>query len=187
MKRMWMAMGFVLMLAMTALAQEENPMQGQGGMGPMGAPEEMKQVSFLVGTWKVASKYNMGDTANWMEATGTCVCTSVLDGCAIMNNYDSEFMGMKFHGMGTLSYNRETKMWQQSWIDNMAGSMSLYQGDFKDGKMICSGEDMMQGQKYLTRITMSEITPTSYNWLLEMSMDGGKTFMPGMKATYTKQ
>jgi hypothetical protein len=187
MKRIAIVVGLALCCAMTVWAADPAPKDAPAAMPAMGAPAEMKQVADLVGEFTVAMKYNMGDTTQWMDATGTLTSELVLNGCAIEGDFTATMMGMPMHGKGMTCYNREKKKWQMTFADNMIGSISLYEGDFKDGKLVVQGEDMMQGQKYLTRITYSNITPDKHDWFLEMSMDGGKTFVPGMRAVYTRK
>jgi hypothetical protein len=49
-----------------------------------------------------------------------------------------------------------------------------------------TGEDMMGGASMLTRITTKNMTATSYDWIMDMSMDQGKTWATVGTAVYTK-
>ncbi len=62
--------------------------------------------------------------------------------------------------------------------------MALYTGS---DRMIVSVEDMWQGQTYHTRMTTLNETPTSFDWTMETSFDGGKNWTVVGKATYTKR
>lgn len=187
MKRTAILAALVLCGAMAVWAADPAQTEAPAGMPPMGAPAEMKQAANLVGEFTVAMKYNMGDTTQWMESSGTLSNVLILDGSAIEGVFNSTFMGMPMNGKGITCYHREKKKWQMTWVDNMGAALSFYEGDFKDGKLVVQGEDVMQGQTYLTRITYSNITPQKHDWLLEMSADGGKTFVPGLRAVYTRK
>lgn len=187
MKRMVVVGLMVLSVAVASWAADPAQPEAQAGMPAMGAPAEMKQLADMVGEFTCAMKYNMGDTTKWFDATGTMTNALVLDGCAMEGDFQVTWMGMPMKGKGMTCYSREKQKWQMTFTDNMMGMISLYEGDYKDGKLVVQGEDIMQGQKYLTRITYSNITPDKHDWFLEMSMDGGKTFVPGVKATYTRK
>jgi hypothetical protein len=96
-------------------------------------------------------------------------------------------MGMKFNCEGILCYSREYGKWQMTWIDNMMAHMSLYSGDYANEKIILSGEESYQGQKFLARTTFFNITENKFDWTMYSSFDDGKTWIEMMKAEYTRK
>lgn len=170
------------------LVAEDKPAEQPAAMPPMGPPAEMKQMEFLIGTWDAVMLFKMdpADT-NWVESKGVSTYKWVLGGGALESEYSTEFMAMPFQGFGLDCYDRETKKWQSIWVDNMSARIAIYTGDHSDGKWVYSGEDMYGGKKMMTRLTNSNFTPTSFDWLLEQSFDGGKTFQTMGSAKYTKR
>jgi hypothetical protein len=153
-----------------------------------GAPPEMEQMAFMEGVWDVHMKYRMGPDAPWTEQTAVNTNTMILDGCVIKADFEGEMMDMAFRGISLISYNRIRGTWQTMWTDNMGMGMSMYDGGFEGDKIVFTGEDVMPGGvKALTRITSYNITDTSYDWLMEMSTDGGESWVESMQATYTKR
>lgn len=166
---------------------QEAEKKAEAEMPPMGAPEEMKHLAFLVGDWKVASKWRMDyKSEEWTESEATCNYAYILDGCAMQFTYKGDIQGMPFMGMGVQTYDRETKKWQTTWLDNMAARSTLYTGDRKEGTTVFYGDDIYAGMKMMSRMTTWDETETSFKWKMEQSMDGGKTWMVGGEATYTK-
>jgi hypothetical protein len=162
--------------------------QAEMEMPPMGAPEQMKMLADMIGTWDVVQNWKMDPSdTTWQTSKGVSTYKNVLDGCAMEFTFDSEMLGMPFHGLGLIAYNRETGKWQTTWIDNMSAAIGYYTGDFKDGKFVVSGEDKWNGQTFLSRMTTYNITPNKFDWMYEMSMDGGKTWYQTVKAVYTKK
>lgn len=157
-------------------------------MPPMGPPEEMKQVAGLVGDWTYTMKMKMDpkDT-NWMETNGTANYALAVGGAALNMTTESSMMGMKYIGASCMCYDRETKKWQTSWIDNMSGSLTLYTGTRTDNSSVFEGQEMYMGKPLTQRISTANQTPTSFDWKGEMSMDGGKTWMVWGTAKYTKK
>ncbi|MDX9857972.1 MAG: DUF1579 family protein [candidate division Zixibacteria bacterium] len=191
MKARWSVM--VLMMALVAVCAivavaDDVPAQGEGGMPPMGPPEEIKNAAKIIGTWDVATKMKM-DTAQveWMEAPAVVTFSYFLDGGAIRMDYEMEMMGMPFKGFSISTYDRETKQWQEVWVDNMSCRLSMMTGTEENGVRIMTGTDIWQGQEMLTKNTSYNFTDTSFDWTMESSVDGGKTWFTGMTATYTKR
>jgi len=153
----------------------------------MGPTPEMRQFAFLLGTWDVAQSWKMDPAKEeWTDSKAVSTFVNLYDGCGIHQSYEGEVMNMPFKGTGLSAFNRETGKWQSVWLDNMGAAIGYYEGYYKDGKMVVQGEDTYGGQKYITRITTLNYTAQRFEWTLEMSMDGGKTFITTGKAVYTK-
>ncbi len=184
----------IFVVAMTAaafgaLAQDAKKDQPQQ-MPPMGPPEEMKSVAYLVGTWDCTTKMHMSmdpkDTT-WMESKGEVTYKYILDGAFLETTYEQMMMGQKFAGAGWEGYDRETKKWQMTWGDNMSARMSLYTGIHTKDSAVYTGQDIMMGQTMLSRISTHHQTAESFDWSGESSSDGGKTWFTWGTAKYTKR
>lgn len=163
----------------------EHKMGGQ--MPPMGPPEQMKDLAFLVGDWDVTGQMRMGPDQPWQDYTGTSNYHYDCDGAVMASRYESAMMGMKYIGIGFQTYDREDKQWQMTWTDNMSGRMAMYTGYRKNGKTVMVGEDKWMGKTFLTRMTIYDETDSSYQWMMEHSMDGGQNWYTSMKAEYKKK
>ena len=174
----------LMSLASLAMAQGE---QGQN-MPPMGQPPEMKTLAYLPGDWDAIMKMKMSDTSTaWTEFKGTAHCTSLLDGCIYQTEFEADMGGMKIKGMSFIAFDRETGRWQNVWIDNMSARISIYEGERKNDTLTVVGKDLYMGKEYLSRIMIFNESSTSYEWKMESSLDGGKTFIPMGSAVYTKR
>ena len=159
--------------------------QGQN-MPEMGAPKQMDVLRPLAGEWNLALKYRGTPEMPWQETKATETSTLVLDGACLMSETRGDMMGTLMKGLGMMSYNRNTKMWQGTWIDNLSGSISYMEGSMKSGNLVFEGEDTMAGQTFKTRATYSNLSSSSYDFSMEMSMDGGKTWVEMMSGKYTR-
>ena len=199
MKTLTLTMSLLLLLAVAITvtagdetkpaAKEGAEMMAEGQMPEMGAPEELKEMAHMIGDWTVSGKMRMDPaTEEWTEYTGTTSYEWISDGAALMSTYKAEMFGMPFVGNSIETYDRETKMWQTTWVDNMAARQSMYTGSMVgEDKMVFTGEDKMMGDTFKTRITIANMTDTAFDWMLEHSMDGGATWIKFMDATYTKK
>jgi hypothetical protein len=164
------------------LAQEE-----PAGMPPMGAPAEMKGLEQYNGVWNVEFKYRMDpNSEDWSTTHALATFKMVLDGCAQLQEFSGEIMGMKFVGHGWTCYDRDTKQWQNSWSDNFGAKISLYTGEMTEDGLVFSGVDKMQGMDVYSRTTMTPVEGDSFEWTMETSMDG-ETYMASGMAVYTRR
>ena len=155
-------------------------------MAEMGPPEEMAMCQPMVGTWHYTGGYKMGpEQAEFTPLSGTAVISYVCGGAALQMKWVSEFMGVTMYGMSLSAYDRETKQWQEIWIDNFAGRISNYTGDFKDGKKIVTGKDIMQGKEFYSRMISSDFENSSFSWTSETSLDGNDWYV-SMQGVYKR-
>lgn len=158
------------------------------GMPEMGVPPEMKELAWLVGKWDIVSQEKADPTKDvWNESKAECEFRYTVDGAAFEMNYQGSFMGAPFSGHALRCWNRFTKEWQMVWTDNMSAMLTMYTGQMQDGNLVFISKAEFMGQPFWTRLTSLNVTPTSYDWTYEESMDGGKTWRISAKAKYTKR
>jgi hypothetical protein len=177
----------LLILSVQAFA-EDSKGTPPPGMPEMGPPTEMKQVDYLIGMWDYTMKMKMNptDTA-WMEIKGTEKYESVGGGSALFFTKSSDMGGMSFVAVGLICYDRESKKWQTTWTDNMSPRITLYTGSRTADGSVFVGEESMNGVTYLSRMTVSKQTPTTFDSKGEMSADAGKTWITWGTAKSTKR
>lgn len=172
------------MTAAVVLAQDDAK---EATMPPMGPPTQMKAIAFMQGEWTVDMQVKMDPSADWQSYQGEATVAPTLDGCMQRMDFSSEFMGMPFKGVGLDTFNRETGQYESFWIDTMSAHMSKMSGDFMDGKLTMSGEDMQMGQHVLTKAWGQKKGDDEVYWEMSVSMDQGKTWMTNMKMTYHRK
>lgn len=177
--RMMMMVG-VLGIVATSPAWAQGEMQ-------MGAPDELKAMAGMEGTWDVDFSFRMDPSQEFETTKGTSVIGSQADGCTQTMTLDVTMMGMPYKGYGLTCYNRDTKLWESVWVDNMSAHLSSTTGTMTDGKMVLTGKDTMGGMSFDLRQTTFNITADRFEWTMEFSMDGGTTYMTTGKAVYTRK
>ncbi|MFZ5980391.1 MAG: DUF1579 family protein [Candidatus Zixiibacteriota bacterium] len=189
MKRMLFFL-LVVLFAVPVMSQtaDETAPPAESEAPPMGPPPEIQELSGLIGTWDVAMKFRWAPTDTiWEESKGTCVFSYAADGAVLMMVFESEMQGTPFVGLSLQCFDRETNKWQSVWTDNMGARISFYTGDKAADKIVMTGEELYQGVKSIGRLTTYNLTETSFDWLMETSYDGGKTYAVMGSARYTKQ
>ncbi len=177
------ALAILTAVSTPAFAEETH----EGGMPPMGAPAQMKDIAFLQGDWTVDMQVRMGPDAGWMPVKGEAQVRSELDGCLQRMDFASEMMGMPFKGLGLDSYNRETGKYDSYWIDTMSAKMTRMSGGFEDGKLVMTGTDMMMGKTQLMKSVTEKLSDDEVSFVMSVSMDQGKTWFTNMKMIYHRK
>ncbi len=143
---------------------------------PCSAPE-CSQFDFWLGTWDLT--YN--DT---MHAENHI--TKEMDGCVVHEHFYEAAKSYK--GESWSMYNMQTKLWQQTWVDNQGGYITLT-GEFKEGKMVLLTEPAAQadGTNKQYRMIYYNITANSFDWNWEATIDDGKTWASNWRIHYERK
>jgi len=176
-----LAFSALLLSACVVSAQEHGE-----GMPPMGAPEQMKSLDFLLGEWDVDLMVRMDPSSEWMKSKGSAKTVRELEGCVQGMHFEGEMMGMPFFGKDTMTYNRETQQFESFWIDSMSAHASMSHGNWDGDKMVMNGTDKAMGQDYHMRTTTTKVSAKEVLFVMEMSMDG-ENYFDSMKMTYRKK
>jgi hypothetical protein len=152
----------LLAFAMTASAAEKPK--------PCAAPEH-RQFDFWVGDWTVTTPDGQHAGDNRIE--------SILDGCAISENWKGAKGGA---GHSYSAYDRDRKVWHQTWVDKQGGLL-LLEGGLRNGAMVLSG---MQGAT-LNRVTWTPQPDGGVRQLWESSTDQGKHWTTVFDGRYQRK
>jgi hypothetical protein len=137
------------------------------------APEH-RQFDFWIGEWDVVAQ---GTTA------GRNRISADLKGCVIVENWTAKGGG---RGSSLNFYDRITRVWYQSWIDEQGGAL-LLKGGLRDGRMVLQSEPVPnpKGDSTVQRITWTP-EENGLRQLWESSADGGKTWKSVFDGKYVK-
>ena len=184
-----LAVMLLAVMVVSVAAQDSTKSSASAQMPPMGAPDQMKEMAYMVGEWDVKGELFLDPASNYsMSFTAKATFEYALDSAALIMHYQSSMMGMpRYLGMSITTYDREKQQWQDVWMDNMSARMAMMTGQETGDMRVMEGKDTYQGKEMLSRQTSSNITKTSYDWKLEQPLDQGKTWRTIMTATYTKK
>lgn len=130
---------------------------------------ESRQLDFWLGTWELSY------VEDGKRGTSRNQVTRILDGCAVLE----EFLGgsgTQLEGKSFSTFDRATRTWKQTWVDNTASYLD-FTGGMVDGKMILTREAVQKdGRKFHQRMVFQDIKTNSLKWLWQKSEDGGKTW-----------
>jgi hypothetical protein len=149
-------------------------------------PEHQK-LGYFVGKWVTegevkdspmgpGGKITSADTCEWFEGRFAVVCRG-----------GGKSPAGPTKSVGILGYNAEEKVYTFYGIDNtMMNMANVAKGTVKGDTWTYTDEGVMGGQKYKSRVTIKELSPTSYTFKMEFAGADGK-WVPMMESKSTKK
>ncbi len=156
--------------------------QSQSPAKPCSSPV-YRQFDFWVGDWEA-----FGPKGN---KAGDSRISIILDSCVILEEWTSTSVnnGLRYAGKSFNTYNAATGQWQQTWIDNAAGTTEFLRGEGKDGKIIFYADKVVgPGNKiFMRRLTFTRLDNDKVRQFGERSDDGGNTWTTEYDLEYRRR
>jgi hypothetical protein len=137
-----------------------------------GSPEH-RQFDFWIGDWEVKNAAG--------KIVGTNKITSILDGCALSENWTSAAGNP---GVSTNFYDKKTKLWHQTWVDNSGGTLYL-NGELVNGVMVLT--DKADNNDSIQKISWTPLEDGKVKQHWESSKDNGRTWTDVFVGFYQKK
>jgi hypothetical protein len=175
-------MKVLLLLAVPALlAAQHSP--GGAPPGVRSAPAEARQFDFLLGQWELVVKpqgTSLGARIHGLpKMLGTWKAWRALDGWGIIDELRivDESGNPRSHLTTTRMYDPAAKQWSITAADPYRNTFGSASGSWADARMTTTsrGKDG-DGGAYIMRSTWSRITPSSFTFEQQRSLDDGKTW-----------
>lgn len=108
-----------------------------------------KLATGMSGLWSTTTTFRSGPNAESQTATGNARIAPTLDGRFVMQEFNSEFFGKTFKGMGFFGFNNASKQFESFWVDSATTGMLFCTGtQGADGSITWTGSytDPVSGQ-----------------------------------------
>jgi hypothetical protein len=174
-------------LALTVLlsAAAMQAAAAQAGAAPKPGPEH-KRLGFFVGKWTSEGEMKPGPMGPGGKFTGSDTCEWFDGGFSVVCRSEGRMPSGQSKSLGILGYNTEEKVYTYYGVDNTAMTMaSVPKGTVQGKTWTYTDEGTMGGQKYKSRVTIEELSPTSQSFRMEMQGPDGK-WVPVMESKSTK-
>ena len=162
--------------------------QMKAWMEMMAPDDHHKELAKFEGVWTAKTKVWMQPGTEPMMSEGKAVNRMVMNGRFLMMDYEGNMMGMPFKGVGMNGFDKASKMYQSTWIDDMSTAITLYQGTVDEsGKMIMMAkmtDPMTGGTKISKSISWFENDTTHHFEMYEAGEDGKEKKI--MEIVYTR-
>lgn len=139
--------------------------QSSARQKPCSLPEA-SQFDFWIGSWDLT----WNDTSH-----GTNTVLKIMDGCTVNENFNDPVM--RYSGSSWSVYDPQTKMWQQTWVDNQGGYISLT-GKFENNEMALqtATKKLPDNTEVIYKMVFYNINSQTFDWRWQSSKDSGSTW-----------
>jgi ketosteroid isomerase-like protein len=131
-----------------------------------------RQFDFWVGEWDA---YGVNG-----KKAGDSKISVILDSCTILEEWTSTGVNNSFRyaGKSFNTYNATSGQWQQTWIDNSAGSIEFLKGVASDGKIVFQTNpfNFSKDTMGIRKLSFFKLDANKVRQLGELSKDDGKTW-----------
>lgn len=131
-----------------------------------------RQFDFWIGEWDV-----YGITG---QKAGDSKISLILDSCIVLEEWTSAAVnrGVRYAGKSFNTYNRATRQWQQTWVDNVGGSTAYLNGYFKDQMLVFQTNPFAFRNDTIAirRLTFHHLGPDKVRQHSEITKDNMKTW-----------
>ena len=157
----------------------------QGGQAPKPGPEHAR-LGYFVGKWRSEGEAKPGPMGPGGKMTSTDNCEWFEGRFTVICRYEGTSPVGPTKGIGILGYNAEEKVYTYYGIDNSNMTMATVpKGTVRGNTWSYADEATFGGKKMKSRVTIKEISPTSYTFRMEAEGPDGK-WMPMMESKNTK-
>ena len=171
MPRMRILLTAVAIAASSALAQ---PPPTHGCDSP-----ESRALDFWLGEWELTYQGEGGKPARSRNTI-----TKVLNGCAVFEEF-SGAPGTRLDGRSYSTFDRATRQWKQTWVDN-TGAYLDFAGGTTEGQMYFMRDAQRDGKRFKQRMIFQDVQKDSLTWRWQRSDDGGATWVTQWEIAYRR-
>jgi hypothetical protein len=137
-----------------------------------------RELDFWIGTW------DLGYVQAGKAGTSRNRISKVLDGCALLEEFDGP-PGTPLVGRSYSVYDKATRQWRQTWVDNSGGYLD-FTGGMQDGRMVLAREFRRGDKLVKQRMVFQDVQADSLKWLWQASQDGGATWTTAWEIDYRR-
>ena len=138
-----------------------------------------RQFDFWLGEWEVYGPAG--------KKAGDSKIERILDSCVILENWKSA--SSSYSGKSFNTYNAVSKQWQQTWVDNVGGSVEFLEGKREDNKMIFRTKPypVAADTMAIRRLTFYNLSPDRVRQHGEITKDNGATWATEYDLDYRRK
>ena len=144
---------------------------------------------FNIGVWHTHIKRTLdpfASSSESVELNGTVTVRKVWDGKAELEEIEADGPKGHWEGLTLFVYNPSAHQWSQTFANSKVGTLSSNIGEFRDGRVVLTGQDTVNDRTILVRAMWSDIKPGSHQYEELYSNDGGTTWVRSFIANLTR-
>jgi hypothetical protein len=125
------------------------------------------------------------------QKAGDSRISAILDSCVILEEWTSAStqQGLRYAGKSYNTYNKMTRQWQQTWVDNVGGSTAFLKGKAEPGKIIFETHPFpfRPDSMAIRRLSFFRLSKDKVRQLGEISKDDGRTWIREYDLEYRRR
>jgi hypothetical protein len=173
--------------AQPAFNQEEmmKKMMEMGTPGP-----QHKEMQKMVGEWDCeVTEYPMFPGMKETVSKGKAEFEAKFGGRFIEQEFESEFNGMKYEGIGLLGYDNSKKVYFSTWMDNMSTQLMHAEGtmDEKTHSLIENAETNCPLGKMKNKMVTTWKSDDEFTFVMHAQMEGTTEMKKMMQIVYKRK
>ena len=176
--------GSLLLLSIPLIAEEQNPSKV-----PHAA---MQKLAFMQGDWMSVTEYTADDGKNWQVVAQAPAKVEFRQKELMLAELPVDTSTPGFHMETYITYDQYRKVYRKAAIDDAWGLMDMYEGTWQGDKLILdnlkSGTFFPNGdgtwRAFKLTIEKGEVKRLIH---VDKSDDGGKSWQPSFRVTYTRE
>lgn len=175
----------IVVMAISGMATSASLAQDQTQSAHPCSSPEFRQFDFWIGQWDITGRYRTSDSTWSEEGAASNIVTVEYNSCVIIENFRSTDFELNGHSVST--YNKNRKIWQQTWVDNSGSYFDFTGGLDSAGQMALYTEREQGGKTIKYRMVFQNIKKNSLFWVWERSGDGGQTWYRMFELNYKRK
>ena len=180
-------MQMVVATGLAVMANASNPRASlaQATGSPSEARDGQHDFDFNIGVWhthinRVIDPFTSG--SGTVELDGTVTVRKVWDGKAELEEIEADGPKGHWQGLTLFLYNPRAHQWSQSFANSRVGILSANIGEYRDGRVVLIGQDVVDDRTILVKAVWSDIQAQSHQYEESYSKDGGVTWVRSFTA-----
>jgi hypothetical protein len=157
----------------SAAAQQANVQRNAGGC----ASVEAQRLSFLLGSWKVKSRFRLSqEPEQWEDTQVRSGISYLFKNCLLVERFEGTRQGHPFKATAMYAYDRTSKKYEWVGADSEHGALNLYTGSLSGNDLVLDAQIEISGQSILLRRLWTKNPAGGFEARSQRSTDGGRTW-----------
>jgi hypothetical protein len=147
-----------------------------------------RELDFWVGDWNavIRTRRAAGSDA-WDESRGRNTIAKSHGGCVIEEHFEDIDPKTPWRGTSVSRWIPGESRWRQTWVDDQ-GSYLAFSGGRDPWGFVLVGEPVVKdGVRSQMHMVFRDVTPRSFTWRWERTVNDGQTWTPMMEIAYTRR
>jgi hypothetical protein len=172
-----------LISSTSAIAQQANVQPDAGGC----ASVEAQRLSFLIGNWKVRSRFRLSrEPEKWEETQARSRISFQFEKCLMMERLEGTREGHVLRAAAMYAYNRNSKKYEWVGVDSGHGFLTLYTGSLTGNELLLESTVEISGHSIPLRRVLTKNPAGGFEVRFQRSTDGGRSWDTAWYLVYSR-